>query len=121
MAVARLDLASTAVRLRLALTGAAAAVLGYGGSWLALPLVPGAAGALAGAYGLGGGPGAGTGAVMSAWWSDIAGDPAHDTPAWLLTAAPHSETTLSILATRESLCSCWSPAVRLPCGAWPIR
>ncbi|GAA3195903.1 MULTISPECIES: DUF418 domain-containing protein [Streptomyces] len=93
MAVARLDLASTAVRRRLALTGAAAAVLGYGGSWLALHLVPGAAGALAGAYE----SGTGTGAVMSAWWSDIAGDPVHDTPAWLLTAVPHSETTLSIL------------------------
>ncbi|TSB32737.1 DUF418 domain-containing protein [Streptomyces benahoarensis] len=97
MAVARLDLASTAVRLRLALTGAAVAVLGYGGSWLALHLVPGAAGGLAEAYGSGGESGTGTGSVMSAWWSDIAGDPTTDTPAWLLTASPHSETTLSIL------------------------
>lgn len=43
MAVARLDLAATAVRIRLALTGVALAVTGYGGSWLALRLVPGAA------------------------------------------------------------------------------
>ncbi|CAM5675465.1 hypothetical protein STAFG_7809 [Streptomyces afghaniensis 772] len=46
MAVARLDLAATAVRIRLALTGVALAVTGYGGSWLALRLVPGAAEAL---------------------------------------------------------------------------
>jgi hypothetical protein len=32
MAVARLDLAATAVRLRLALAGVALAVVGYGGS-----------------------------------------------------------------------------------------
>ncbi|GAA2346413.1 hypothetical protein SVIO_004160 [Streptomyces violaceusniger] len=35
MAAARLDLAATAVRIRLALTGVALAVTGYGGSWLA--------------------------------------------------------------------------------------
>ncbi|MEU5427864.1 DUF418 domain-containing protein [Streptomyces olivoreticuli] len=89
MAVARLDLASAAVRLRLALTGGALAVLGYGGSWLALHLLPGAADAID-ATGT-------TGSVMSLWWSDTAGDPSGGTPAWLLVASPHSETTLSIL------------------------
>lgn len=84
MAVARLDLASTAVRARLALTGAALMIVGYGGSWLALHVVPGAADAI----GAGG---------ASAWWSDSAGYPSGDTPAWLLAASPHSETTLSIL------------------------
>lgn len=43
MAVARCDLTATAVRVRLALTGVALAVTGYGGSWLAVRLVPGAA------------------------------------------------------------------------------
>ncbi|MFJ8596418.1 DUF418 domain-containing protein [Streptomyces sp. NPDC093598] len=45
MAVARLDLAATAVRIRLALADVALAVTGYGGSWPALRLVPGAAAA----------------------------------------------------------------------------
>jgi uncharacterized membrane protein YeiB len=90
MAVARLDLVSTVVRTRLAITGVALAVLGYGGSFLALHLVPGAASALKVA-----GEG---GSVMSAWWSDTAGYPSGTTPAWLLAASPHSETTLSIVA-----------------------
>ncbi|MET8680791.1 DUF418 domain-containing protein [Streptomyces sp. NPDC004647] len=89
MAVARLDLASTAVRIRLAIIGVSLAVLGYGGSWLALHLVPGVASAI---YVSEEG-----GSAMSAWWSD-AGYPTGDTPAWLLVASPHSETTLSIVA-----------------------
>lgn len=92
MAVARLDLASTVVRTRLAITGVSLAVLGYGGSFLALHLVPGVASALrASDWGEGG-------SVMSAWWSDTAGYPTGTTPAWLLAASPHSETTLSIVA-----------------------
>ncbi|MFE0103584.1 DUF418 domain-containing protein [Streptomyces sp. NPDC059009] len=92
MAVARLDLAATAVRIRLAVTGVCLAVVGYGGSWLALHLVPGAAAALADSgYGEGS-------SALSAWWSDIAGYPTGDTAAWLLAASPHSETTLSIVA-----------------------
>ncbi|GHD37650.1 transporter [Streptomyces mirabilis] len=92
MAVARLDLASTVVRTRLAITGVSLAVLGYGGSYLALHLVPGVASALrASGWGEGG-------SVMSAWWSDIAGYPTGTTPAWLLAASPHSETTLSVVA-----------------------
>ncbi|MEV5776734.1 DUF418 domain-containing protein [Streptomyces antimycoticus] len=92
MAVARLDLAATTVRIRLAITGLCLAVAGYGGSWLALHLVPGAASALADSgYGEGS-------SAMSAWWSDIAGYPTGDTAAWLLAASPHSETTLSIVA-----------------------
>ncbi len=88
MAVARLDLASAMVRTRLAVTGLFLAVAGYGGSWLALHLVPGALDAITGLAG----PGA-----ASAWWSDIAGYPTGDTSAWLLVASPHSETTLSIV------------------------
>ncbi|WP_326731851.1 DUF418 domain-containing protein [Streptomyces phaeochromogenes] len=92
MAVARLDLASTVVRTRLAVTGVGLAVLGYGGSWLALHLVPGAMPALS-ASGWGDG-----GSVASAWWSDTWGYPGGDTPAGLLVASPHSETTLSVVA-----------------------
>ncbi|GHH80576.1 heparan-alpha-glucosaminide N-acetyltransferase domain-containing protein [Streptomyces capitiformicae] len=91
MAVARLDPAATAVRLRLALTGAGLAVLGYGGSWLALHLVPGALAAVAESGGEDGG------SAASAWWSDTWGYPSGDSPAELLVAAPHSETTLSIV------------------------
>ncbi|MEV6130632.1 DUF418 domain-containing protein [Streptomyces violaceusniger] len=92
MAVARLDLASTLVRTRLAITGAGLAVLGYGGSFLALHLVPGALKALNAAnWGEGG-------SAASAWWSDTWGYPDGSTTADLLVASPHSETTLSILA-----------------------
>ncbi|MDX3729284.1 DUF418 domain-containing protein [Streptomyces caniscabiei] len=90
MAVARLDLAATGVRIRLAITGAGLAVLGYGGSFLALRLVPGAMTSLAeGGWG-------DSGSVASAWWSDTWGYPS-GSPAGLLVASPHSETTLSIL------------------------
>ncbi|GED89882.1 DUF418 domain-containing protein [Streptomyces sp. 6-11-2] len=89
MAVARLDLAATAVRTRLALTGAALMITGYGGSWLALHLFPGVV------HAIGASTSAGNGA--SVWWSDTAGYPSGDTPAWLWAASPHSETTLSIL------------------------
>ncbi|MGW3651629.1 DUF418 domain-containing protein [Streptomyces sp. NPDC000878] len=92
MAVARLDLAATAVRVRLAVTGGALAVLGYGGSWLALHFVPGVSAALAA-----GGAEDGSGSVMSAWWSDTAGYPTGDSAAWLWVASPHSETTLSVV------------------------
>ncbi|KAF5993439.1 DUF418 domain-containing protein [Streptomyces sp. WAC00263] len=92
MAVARLDLASTVVRARLAVTGVSLAVVGHGGSFLALHLVPGVASALrASGWGEGG-------SVMSAWWSDTAGYPTGSTPARLLVASPHSETTLSVVA-----------------------
>ncbi|HEY8981616.1 MAG TPA: DUF418 domain-containing protein [Streptomyces sp.] len=99
MAVARLDLTAALVRTRLALTGAALTVLGYGGSWLALHLVPGALTRLGengfGAWG--GGTVDTSGSAASAWWSDTWGFPTGDTPYGLLVASPHSETTLSIL------------------------
>lgn len=92
MAVARLDLAATAVRIRLALTGVLLAVLGHCGSWLALHLVPGALSKLGdGGWGEGG-------SAASAWWSDTWGYPSGDTPYGLLVASPHSETTLSVVA-----------------------
>ncbi|NUP14909.1 MAG: DUF418 domain-containing protein [Streptomyces sp.] len=97
MAVARLDLTATVVRIRLAVTGVGLAVLGYGGSWLALHLVPGALTKLS-ASGWGEGGWGGGGSAASAWWSDTWGYPDGSTPAGLLVASPHSETTLSILA-----------------------
>ncbi|MBZ4018875.1 DUF418 domain-containing protein [Streptomyces purpurogeneiscleroticus] len=89
MAVARLDLSQAVVRTRLALTGVALAVLGYGGSWLALNLVPGAYAAIA----------ANTDgdAPLSAWWSQAVGEPTDNFREWLLVAAPHSQTTPSIV------------------------
>ncbi|MGW0827573.1 DUF418 domain-containing protein [Streptomyces sp. NPDC002845] len=133
MAVARLDLAATAVRIHLGITGAGLAVLGYGGSWLALHLVPGALSTLNARFqgapdldvpgsGVESGSGRGEtapsdlsdggipakelaegdwgegGSAASAWWSDTWGYPNHGTPAELLVASPHSETTLSIVA-----------------------
>ncbi|WP_055531055.1 DUF418 domain-containing protein [Streptomyces graminilatus] len=90
MAVARLDLAAIAVRIRLALTGVALAVTGYGGSWLALRLVPGAADALREAQG-------GSGMSSSASSSPDGFGFFSGTPAGLLDASPHSEATLSIV------------------------
>ncbi|MCX5337507.1 DUF418 domain-containing protein [Streptomyces sp. NBC_00140] len=91
MAVARCDLAATAVRMRLALTGLALAVTGYGGSWLALRLVPGAAEAVRKAEE---GPGMSSVSSVSPDSIGIFGD----TPAGMLASAPHSEATLSIVA-----------------------
>ncbi|AZQ37959.1 DUF418 domain-containing protein [Streptomyces cyaneochromogenes] len=90
MAVARLDLTDAKVRARLALTGGALAVVGYGGSWLALRLVPQARTVIADATD--------GGSASSAWWSDTVGDITDSTPPqWLLVAAPHSQTTFSLL------------------------
>ncbi|WP_433656609.1 DUF418 domain-containing protein [Nocardia sp. CA-128927] len=82
MAVARLDLAANVIRVRLAATGIGLAVLGYGGSALALHFAPSVT--------------ARPGIMYAPWWSDMAEDPA----GWRyqLGAMPHSETTLSIIA-----------------------
>ncbi|MET8249642.1 acyltransferase family protein [Streptomyces sp. NPDC005202] len=88
MAVAKLDLTRPRALAKIAACGAALAVIGYGGSWLALHLVPGAQAAVSAATE--GGPAA------SAWWSDAVGDELlPGRPAWLLVAAPHSQTTWS--------------------------
>jgi hypothetical protein len=87
MAVARLDLAGAAARIRLALTGVALAAAGYGGSWLALRIVPGAAGAARLPEG---------GSSMPSMSSGNEGV-FSGSPFGLLVASPHSETTLSIV------------------------
>jgi uncharacterized membrane protein YeiB len=89
MALGRLDLARPGIRAKVALLGGALAALGYGGSWLALHLVPGAQAAVSATTD--------GGSAASAWWSDAVGDPTTSTPDWLLVAAPHSQTTWSIL------------------------
>ncbi|MEU6118795.1 acyltransferase family protein [Streptomyces sp. NPDC047117] len=89
MAVARLDLSLTAVRIRLALTGIGLAILGYGGSWVALHVVPGAYAAIA--------AGTDSDSPSSAWWSETVGQPTDNFGEWLLVAAPHSQTTPSIV------------------------
>ncbi|MDH6449926.1 MULTISPECIES: DUF418 domain-containing protein [unclassified Streptomyces] len=91
MALARCDLAATSVRIRLALTGVALAVTGYGGSWLAVRLVPGAAEAVRKAEE---GPGMSSVSSVSPDSIGIFGD----APAGMLASAPHSEATLSIIA-----------------------
>ncbi|MHB9855696.1 DUF418 domain-containing protein [Streptomyces krungchingensis] len=98
MALAKVDLTRPRALARTARFGAALAVVGYGGSWLALHLVPGAQAAVSAATD--GGPAA------SAWWSDAVGDdPTTGAPAWLLVGAPHSQTTGSILGnTGVALC-----------------
>ncbi|MEU5199984.1 DUF418 domain-containing protein [Streptomyces scabiei] len=121
MAVARLDLTRSAVRARLAVVAVGSAVLGHGGSWLALGLVPHARATVAAATD--GGPAA------SAWWSDTVGDLGDGTPAaWLLVGAPHSQTTFSILGgTGVALLvvvGCVTAVERLPrCArlAGPVR
>ncbi|MEU0835687.1 DUF418 domain-containing protein [Streptomyces sp. NPDC005969] len=111
MAVARLDLTRTGIRSWLALTGGALALLGYGGSWVALRLVPHALSAVAVATD--------GGSASSAWWSDRVGEPEHHTPlAWLLVAAPHSQTTFSIFGNTgialAVVAACLTVADRLP-------
>jgi uncharacterized membrane protein YeiB len=80
MALGRLDLASTAVRVRLLRLGCALAVLGYGGSWFVMRLFPSVARV--------------TGAP-DAWWSEAGFARVGDDPVWLLVAAPHTETTFA--------------------------
>ncbi|MEU6141849.1 DUF418 domain-containing protein [Streptomyces sp. NPDC047081] len=90
MALARLDLTRRRTLAQLSGTGGALALLGYGGSWLALHLVPHALTTVAAATD--------GGSAGAAWWSDTVGDISDGTPAdWLLVAAPHSQTTFSIL------------------------
>lgn len=91
MAVAKLDLRRPGVMGRVGVLGGVLAVVGYGGSWLALHLVPGALEGVREA--------SGTGTAASAWWSGAVGaDPDPGMPAWLVVASPHSQTTLSVLA-----------------------
>ncbi|MGA5448279.1 DUF418 domain-containing protein [Streptomyces umbrinus] len=111
MVVARLDLGRAKVRARLALAGGGLAVLGYGGSWLALRLVPNAHATVAAATD--GDSGA------SAWWSDTVGYITDGTPAaWLLVAAPHSQTTFSILGNTGAallvVAACVAVTARMP-------
>ncbi|MET7605973.1 DUF418 domain-containing protein [Streptomyces avermitilis] len=91
MAVARLDLTRPGIRAKLAVLGGALLVLGYGGSWLALHLVPGALATVSATTD--------GGSASSAWWSDAVGDPTTSNPDWMLVAAPHSQTTWSILGS----------------------
>jgi uncharacterized membrane protein YeiB len=111
MAVARLDLMRPDTGSRLALIGGALGLLGYGGSWLALHLVPHALSAVASATD--------GRAASSSWWSDTAGEPEGLTPlAWLLVAAPHSQTTFSIVGNTgvglAVVAACLTVAARMP-------
>ncbi|QGV77231.1 DUF418 domain-containing protein [Streptomyces ficellus] len=90
MAVAKLDLRRPRAVTGVGVVGGALAVIGYGGSWLALHLVPGALEGVRAA--------SNTGTASPGWWSSAVGwDPESGLPAWLLVAAPHSQTTLSVV------------------------
>ncbi|QVQ54798.1 DUF1624 domain-containing protein [Spiractinospora alimapuensis] len=108
MAVGRVDLWSTINRLRLAATGGGLAVLGYGGSWLALYPFGGidrvAVAAYQAYYSVDGTDRAWEPTVdpeMRRWAVEQAnglnGEVPVDTPAWLLVASPHSGTTFEVL------------------------
>ncbi|WP_027155987.1 DUF418 domain-containing protein, partial [Mesorhizobium sp. WSM2561] len=89
MAVARLNLTKVTTRRWLATAGIALAVLGYGGSALALHYVPGVAEAITEQGG----------DIGDLWWSN-AGEwfrSFEAGPVWLWVASPHTETTFSIL------------------------
>lgn len=103
MAIARLSLNTQAMHWRLGLAGGALAVLGYGGSWLALRLLHGVP-------------------ADPDWWREATSDP------WvLLVAAPHSEKTFSILGNTGCalivIAACWLAMNALPHLrklVWPI-
>ncbi|MEV0437040.1 DUF418 domain-containing protein [Nocardia sp. NPDC050413] len=82
MAVARMDISAARTRAWLALSGAVMAVLGYAGSWVALRGLPGVDPALR---------------DSSLWWANPDGYFDHQHWSWLLVAAPHSQTTLSVI------------------------
>ncbi len=111
MAVARLDLTCSRTRLRLAVAGGTLAVLGYGGSWLALHLAPHALTTVSAATD--------GGSASSAWWSDTVGFLEDGIPAaWLLVGAPHSQTTFSVLGNTGValvvVAGCLAAVPRLP-------
>ncbi|MEV8644060.1 DUF418 domain-containing protein [Mesorhizobium ciceri] len=88
MAIARFDLRTRAMHLRLGVAGVALAVLGFGGSWLALHLMPGVSAELANLQELELAP-------QPWWWLDL-----DDlTTSWLWIASPHSETTFWIFGS----------------------
>lgn len=87
MAIARLDLRTRAMHLRLGIAGVALAVLGFGGSWLALHLMPSVSAELANLQEHDVSP--------HHWWML---DVDRLTASWLWIASPHSETTFWILA-----------------------
>lgn len=110
LAVGRLDLASGAVRVRLAAAGAAAAVLGYAGGRLtggaAADDVPGGTAR--------GGPADGFAAPVGEWEA-----------AWLAGAEPHSGTTWEIVGSGGLavlvVAGCLVLADRLPLLTTPLR
>ncbi|MGX7877060.1 DUF418 domain-containing protein [Mesorhizobium sp. ORM6] len=88
MAIARFDLRTRAMHLRLGVAGVALAVLGFGGSWLALHLMPGVSAELANLQELD--------LTPHFWWMLDLDDL---TASWLWLASPHSETTFWIFGS----------------------
>ncbi|WP_027146729.1 heparan-alpha-glucosaminide N-acetyltransferase domain-containing protein [Mesorhizobium sp. WSM3626] len=87
MAVARLNLTKVTTRRWLAIAGIVLAVLGYGGSALALHYMPGVAEAITEQGG----------DIGDLSWSNAGETWSGYGPVWLWVASPHSDTTFSIL------------------------
>lgn len=82
MAIGRTGFAGRPSRGPAAAVGVALAVIGYGGSWIALRRLPGVDPALR---------------DSSLWWANPDGYFDHAHWSWLLVAAPHTQTTLSVI------------------------
>jgi hypothetical protein len=98
MAVGRMDLRATAVRLRLLAGGVAAVVVGYGGSWFALDVLGGRSALLRGLTAYASGIGTPTGALQRQL-EDLFGAVPTVTPALLLVDSPHSGTPFEIIGS----------------------
>ncbi len=82
MAIGRTDFAAWRTRGWAALFGVGLAVIGYGGSWALLRRLPGVDPVLQNS---------------SLWWANSDGYFDHEHWSWLLVAAPHTQTTLSVI------------------------
>ncbi|MGH8919625.1 MAG: heparan-alpha-glucosaminide N-acetyltransferase domain-containing protein, partial [Actinomycetes bacterium] len=98
IAVGRLDLRSTAVRVRLLVGGVTAAVMGYGGSWLALNVLGGQAALLRGLTAYANSIGSSPNALLRQF-ADLYGTVPAVTPAFLLVDTPHSGTPFEIIGS----------------------
>jgi uncharacterized membrane protein YeiB len=99
LAIGRLDLRSAAVRTRLALAGVASAVLGYGGSWLAVEVLGGRQALTAALAPIAAQANLPLGQLVELTTRTSMGTTGTVTPAFLLLDTPHSGTTFEIIGS----------------------
>ncbi|WP_433273774.1 DUF418 domain-containing protein [Pseudonocardia xinjiangensis] len=99
LAIGRLDLRSAAVRARLAIAGVAAAVIGYGGSWLAVDVLGGREALIAALAPLATQVHLSPEQLVELTTSSSMGTSGTLTPAFLLVDAPHSGTTFEVIGS----------------------